>query len=99
MPGNPISTIVGFHFLITPLLLKLQSKILKLKNGRLLQNYKKNKKLTLFLRGKTDNKTLKILSGQESFRIKSLVNANCWIKLNQKKSIVKKGSRVDYYDY
>ena len=45
------------------------------------------------------NKTLKILSGQESFRIKSLVNANCWIKLNQKKSIIKKGSRVDYYDY
>ena len=99
LPGNPISTIVGFHFLITPLLLRLQSKILKLKNGRMLQNYKKNKKLTLFLRGKTNNKTLKILSGQESFRIKSLVNANCWIKLNQKKSIIKKGSRVDYYDY
>ena len=99
LPGNPISTIVGFHFLITPLLLRIQSKILKLKNGRMLQNYKKNKKLTLFLRGKINNKTLKILSGQESFRIKSLVNANCWIKLSQKKKYCKKGSRVDYYDY
>ena len=99
LPGNPISTIVGFHFLIMPLVLKLQNIQFKWKIGILNTNQIKNKKMSLFLRGSVMNKKINILPGQESYKISTLVNANCWVLLDQNKSLVKKGSNVKYINY
>jgi molybdopterin molybdotransferase len=99
LPGNPISTIVGFHFLITPLILKLQNQRLTLKQEKIIHNYKKTKNLTLFLRGYKNKKGLKVLPGQDSYKLDSLTKANCWIKLDQKSNLIKKGSKVSYFDY
>ena len=99
LPGNPISTIVGFHFLIMPLVLKLQNIQFKWKIGILNTNQIKNKKMSLFLRGSTINKKINILPGQESYKISTLVKANCWVLLDQNKSLVKKGSNVKYINY
>ncbi|MEK9896379.1 MAG: molybdopterin molybdotransferase MoeA, partial [Burkholderiaceae bacterium] len=69
LPGNPISTLVGFHFLILPLILKLQKKNMYFKKGILTNSYNKPKKLTVFLRAKKkDNNRIAILPGQESYK-------------------------------
>ena len=99
LPGNPISTIVGFHFLIMPLVLKLQNIQFKWKTGILNTNQIKNKKMSLFLRGSAINKKINILPGQDSYKISTLVKANCWVLLDQNKSLVKKGSNVKYINY
>ena len=99
LPGNPISTIVGFHFLIMPLVLKLQNIQFKWKIGSLNTNQIKNKKMSLFLRGSAINKKINILPGQDSYKISTLVKANCWVLLDQNKSLVKKGSDVKYINY
>ena len=41
LPGNPISTIVGFHFLVIPLILSMQNRKVSFKTTKLLHNYKK----------------------------------------------------------
>jgi molybdopterin molybdotransferase len=99
LPGNPISTIVGFHFLIMPLVHKLQNLSFQWKTGILNNNQSKNKKMSLFLRGSVMDKKINILPGQESYKISTLVKANCWVLLDQNKSLVKKGSNVKYINY
>ena len=99
LPGNPISTIVGFHFLIIPLVHKLQNISFQWKTGILNNNQSKNKKMSLFLRGSVMDKKINILPGQESYKISTLVKANCWVLLDQNKSLVKKGSNVKYINY
>ena len=66
------------------------------------KNYKKKKSFTRFLKAKlnsTNNGTLQveILSGQESFRIKSFVQSNVWALLNSGNSSFKKGQLIECF--
>ena len=100
LPGNPISGIVGFHFLIHPLLQSIQNKNTQVwKLGSISHAYKKNKKLTQFIRAKVTNGKITILPGQESYKRSTLVKANCWLMLDQTKSLIKKGEQVKYLSY
>ena len=100
LPGNPISGIVGFHFLIIPLLQSiLGRKNVQWKNGILTKSYNKNKKLTLFVRATNKDNKVTILPGQQSYKISTLVRANCWVMLDQKKRLVNKGEKVKYFTY
>ncbi len=99
LPGNPISTIVGFHFLIAPLILNMQNKRMKIKESRLLHSYKKNKNNTELRRGFLNNKGIKILPNQESFKLSNLSKTNSWLILNQNVNLIKKGQIVKYIDY
>ena len=54
---------------------------------------------SLFLRGSAMNKKINILPGQDSYKISTLVKANCWVLLDQNKSLIKKGSNVKYINY
>jgi molybdopterin molybdotransferase len=100
LPGNPISGIVGFHFLIIPLLQSiLGRKNLQWKSGILTKSYNKNKKLTLFVRATNLGNKIIILPGQQSYKISTLVRANCWAMLDQKKRLVNKGEKVKYFTY
>jgi molybdopterin molybdotransferase len=100
LPGNPISGIVGFHFLIHPLLQHIQKKNAPLwKVATITHSYKKNKKLTQFVRAKLIDGKITILPGQESYKLSTLVKANCWIMLDQTKSLIKRGEQVKYLSY
>ena len=100
LPGNPISGIVGFHFLIHPLLQSIQNKNTQVwKMATISHNYKKNKKLTQFIRAKFVKNKVTILPGQESYKLSTLVKANCWLMLDQTKSLIKKGEQVKYLSY
>ena len=99
LPGNPISTIVGFHFLIIPLVKKLQNDKIKWRSALLLNSQMKQSNMTLFLRGVKKDKYIKILPGQESYKISTLIKANCWVLLNQNYSFIRKGTTIKYLDY
>ena len=99
LPGNPISSIVGFHFLIAPLILSMQNLKINMKSHKISHNYKKNPNLTELRRGLVTKSGIKIIPDQESFKLNSLVKANCWLLLDQKSNFIKKGEKVKYIDY
>ena len=99
LPGNPISSIVGFHFLIAPLILSMQNLKINMKSHKISHNYKKNPDLTELRRGLVTKSGIKIIPDQESFKLNSLVKANCWLLLDQKSNFIKKGEKVKYIDY
>ena len=103
LPGNPISSAACFRFFVYPYLLKIlsvqQEKPLKaiLKN-----NFVKKRNFTRFVKAKLMmNKNSKlqveILKGQESFRIKSFINSNSWVFLNEGKTNFKKGQVIECF--
>ena len=103
LPGNPISSAACFRFFVYPYI----SSILGIKREKpfkaILKNkFEKKKNFTRFLKAQlnsTKNGTLeiKILSGQESFRIKSFIKSNVWAILNSRRSLFKKGQLVECY--
>ena len=68
LPGNPISSIVGFHFLIIPLILSMQNIKIKMKSHKISHNYKKNPNLTELRRGLITKSGIKIIPDQESYK-------------------------------
>ena len=103
LPGNPISSAACFRFFVYPYI----SSILGTKREKpfkaiLKKKFEKKKNFTRFLKAQlnsTKNGTLeiKILSGQESFRIKSFIKSNVWAILNSRRSLFKKGQLVECY--
>jgi len=103
LPGNPMSSAACFRFFVYPYLLN----ILGIKNekpfkAQLKNNYSKSKKIIRFIKARlssTNGGKLEIhaLKGQESFRIKSFVEANVWALLRNGQSKFKKGELIDCY--
>ena len=101
LPGNPISSAACFRFFVYPYL----SAILNIKEekpfkARLINKFKKKKNFTRFLKGKltstnNGNLQIKILQGQESFRIKSFIKSNVWGVFRGGQSIFKKGHLIE----
>ena len=66
------------------------------------KDFEKKRKFTRFLKAKlisTKNGTLEveILTGQESFRIKSFIKSNVWAILKSGKSLFKKGQLIECF--
>ena len=103
LPGNPISSSACFRFFVYPYLLNILGiKSEKPFKAKLKNNYSKNKKIIRFLKAKltsTNNAILEIevLKGQESFRIKSFVEANVWGLFKDNKANFKKGELIECY--
>ena len=103
LPGNPISTAACFRFFVYPYL----SFIMGLKSekpmiAKLNNVFKKRKIYTKFVKSKLfttkDGITkINILSGQESFRIKSFIESNVWSVLKAGKIRFKKGDLVECF--
>ena len=103
LPGNPISSSVCFRFFVYPYLLNILGvKSEKPFKAKLKKNFIKRKNVARFLKAKltsTNNGILKIevLKGQESFRIKSLVESNVWGFFKDGQSKFKKGELIECY--
>ena len=103
LPGNPISSAACFRFFVYPYvcnILGLQKE--KPFKAILKKDFEKKKKFTRFLKAKlisTKNGTLEveILTGQESFRIKSFIKSNVWAILKSGKSLFKKGQLIECF--
>ncbi len=103
LPGNPISSAACFRFFVYPYLRSLLGMKEELPFKAILKNeFVKKKDFTRFVKSKlitTKNGKLevKILKGQESFRIKSFIHSNIWVMLPSGKSKFKKGEIVDCF--
>ncbi len=103
LPGNPMSSAACFRFFVYPFI----QNILNLREEKpfkaiLKNNFKKTKNFTRFIKSKlntTKNGKLevKLLPGQESFRIKSFVKSNIWAVLPHGQSKFKKGQIIDCF--
>ena len=102
LPGNPISLAATFRFFAYPLVRKsLGMKTEKKFTAKLSNRYFKVKNFTHFVRCfvKINSKglvQLEVLKGQQSNRIKSFVQANCWGMFPEGKDKFKKGDIIDW---
>ena len=102
LPGNPISSAATFRFFVYPLIRKsLGMKIENKFTAKLSNKYFKAKNFTHFVRCfmKIDNSgsvQLEVLQGQQSNKIKSFVEANCWGIFPQGKDKFKKGDIIQW---
>jgi molybdopterin molybdotransferase len=102
LPGNPISCAATFRFFVYPLIRKsLGMEIENRFAAKLNNKYSKVKTFTHFVRCfvKINSKglvQLEVLNGQQSNRIKSFVQANCWGIFPEGKSKFKKGDIIDW---
>ena len=103
LPGNPISSSACFRFFVYPYLLNILGiKSEKPFKAKLKNDYSKNKKVIRFMKARlastNDGKLeLEALKGQESFRIKSFVEANVWGLFKDGQSKFEKGELIDCY--
>jgi molybdopterin molybdotransferase len=101
LPGNPIASAACFRFFVYPYLATiLNIKEEKPFKARLKNMFKKKKNFTRFLKGRltstsNGNLEIKILQGQESFRIKSFVTSNVWGVFKAGQSIFKKSQLIE----
>jgi molybdopterin molybdotransferase len=103
LPGNPISSAACFRFFVYPYLCNsLQTNEEKPIKAFLKNSFIKKKDFTRFVKCKLDInqkgiQEVEVLKGQESFRIKSFVNANSWGSFLSGKSKFKKGDIIDCF--
>ena len=103
LPGNPISTSACFRFFVYPYLLNILGiKSEKPFKARLKKDYSKNEDVIRFIKARltstNDGKLeLQVLKGQESFRIRSFVEANVWALFKSGQSKFKKRELIDCY--
>ncbi|MBO6487575.1 MAG: molybdopterin molybdotransferase MoeA [Pelagibacteraceae bacterium] len=102
LPGNPISCAAGFRFFIYPLLRNILGMPKeKTSKGKLVNTYSKNKNFTHFSRcfmktNKQGQCEIRVLQGQQSHRIRSFTQSNCWAIFSQGKEKFKKGDLTDF---
>ena len=102
LPGNPISCAAGFRFFVYPLIRNSlgMSREKKFK-ARLVNKYCKEENFTHFVRclmtiSNQGSCELEVLQGQQSHRIKSFVEANCWGIFEEGKEKFKSGDFVKW---
>lgn len=102
LPGNPVSAMIGLEFFIEPWLQALMRSQAKASFITTLSHDVISKEgFTCFKKALVDSSqavlNTKILSGQLSFQIKSLLTANAWVKLSDQQAFYPKGSLVETY--
>ncbi|MGE0614953.1 MAG: molybdopterin molybdotransferase MoeA [Bacteriovoracia bacterium] len=85
VPGNPVSTAVALRFFVEPYLRALQGLAAETpRTLKLIEPTSKPEGLRCFLKAETagiDHAQARVLSGQASFQVESLLRANVWVEL------------------
>ena len=101
LPGNPVAVAIGLRFFVLPALFHLQG----LTTGQFLpsicaETIETKKDLTFFGKARAEinaNGCLqtRLLPGQESFKIQSLMKANCWAIVPEGTTSIPAGERIE----
>ncbi len=100
LPGNPVSAAVGLRFFLYPLLCSLSGIDPEHEQpARLEQPVKKKPGLRFFQKAKiwTDEagqRRVRILDGQESFKIRPMLEMNCWAILDEEREHAAAGAMI-----
>ncbi len=98
MPGNPLSTVVGLRFFVMPVLRAL----LGMPEERpallaLASDVAKPVGLRCFFKARTLGGTVSALTGQASFQIQPLLQADAWVVLPEEGDLAAAGAQVEVY--
>jgi molybdopterin molybdotransferase len=101
LPGNPVSTIVGWRFFVDPYVRALRGQSPEIPwTGRLLHAQKKPK-LQCFFKASSAIKDgelqVGVLEGQGSYMISPLLQTSCWAALDTDLEYVEQGSLVSVF--
>lgn len=104
LPGNPVSTAIGFRFFVTPFLrFGLGLSMEEPSVAALSHPHTKKNKLKQFLKASwrcnAPSTTVEILAGQESFKIRPLLEGNAWAVLREEQSDLPVGATVSVYPF
>jgi molybdopterin molybdotransferase len=99
LPGNPLSSYIGWKFFVNPYIRKVYfMPDVSKREVSLLNEVKKPKHLRCFYKANLEENGVRVLEGQESYKISPLLNSNCFAVLPEGKSVFKKSERVEVYD-
>ncbi|MFZ1704514.1 MAG: molybdopterin molybdotransferase MoeA [Saprospiraceae bacterium] len=99
LPGNPASVYTCFQVYVKPFLKNLCSGnqyFQEYHKGKLLHDFEKKKGLTHWLKSIEKDGKIKILQGQESYKMDSIAAANCLAILEEEIESLKAGSVVSF---
>jgi molybdopterin molybdotransferase len=101
LPGNPAAALTCFYKYVVPCIRKIGG-MEPLPPNELyaaLENTASNKSgLTLFLKGRLSGGRVKVLQGQESYRLDTFADSNCLVELSADKTGYLPGEKVKVYD-
>lgn len=99
LPGNPSSVLTCFYEYVWPLLRHLtgHNDTLKTLTVPLAVAHHKPHQLTHFLKGNYENGRVTILTGQESYRMRSFATANCLVVLDEPMRLYEENELVDIH--
>lgn len=99
LPGNPAALLICLYEYVLPSLAKLFLSKNKLTKNLLpiKKDYTKKKGISLFLKGKCNDKQVEVLPAQESYKLSSFALANCLIFLDENITFVPAGELVEVH--
>jgi molybdopterin molybdotransferase len=99
LPGNPASVLTCFYQYVYPAIGKMMNRALHLQSLRtsLMTPYEKNAGLTHFLKALYDGLEVRLLSGQESYKLNSYAKANCLVVIPEHITFVNSGDEVEVH--
>ncbi len=99
LPGNPASVLTCFYEYVLLALQGLTGRKIELESKQLplIGKYKKIGSFTHFLKGKFDGQGVRLLGGQESFRLGSFSVANCLVVIPSDTEWVETGDLVEVH--
>lgn len=103
LPGNPISSAIGFNFFVLRALQFALGIEPKAKTAFLENDFIKFGEFRQFVKAVSKNENgcvkIRIVDGQESYKILPMVKANSWAILPENKSDFKAGDLIEYFSY
>ncbi len=82
LPGNPVAALVGFRFLVTAAIRAMAGRILEAGTPVVIDTAGREG-TTLFLKARQSAGGIEILPGQQSHRMRPLLEANCWLAVDR----------------
>jgi molybdopterin molybdotransferase len=101
LPGNPASALSCFYLYVTRVIDALSGtqNAPLIESATITNDYQKPAGFTHFLKGyyNRKQKQVHLLTGQESYKMHSFAQANCFVELGETKTEVKKGEIVEIH--
>lgn len=99
LPGNPSSVLTCFYEYVLPALAILTKREIGLRSLHvpLAKPFNKPVRLTHFLKGLYNGKTVSILDAQESYRLSSFAKANCLVRIEEETIECKEGDMMEIH--
>jgi molybdopterin molybdotransferase len=99
LPGNPASVLTCFYEYVYPAIGRMMKKKLELKHERMtmMTPYQKAGTLTHFLKGIYSGDEVRLMQGQESYKLNSFARANCLIVIPEETGFVNEGDDVEVH--